>query len=744
MLWANASSFVLLFRSVFGDTFQVGFLYNIAGYDVFLGEVIISILMKATFGIIMTFAKKLANFLRTFFAVLLMLSVVIIFIGVVKNSDFSFMFTPAFTDKEPIWVQILNVAVYAPFMFVGFETVTHSVGELKFPVKKIFGYSAIAIFCGMLVYIILALTATSGTPEGYNNWQDYMQDLPNLSGIATIPVFYNSWKYLGDAGIWLIGIAAFSALATGVMGFHRAGARVLAIMATEGLLSKKLARVNKHGVPVRANITLLLVSVPVFFVGRTAIGWNADVSTFAAAIVYAYISICTFKSAPKNLNPFVRKSGIAGLISMIVIVCFLLIPNVFAKNVLSRESYILLTVWSLLGMIYYWFVFWKDKNHRFGKSTVMWLVMVGILFFSTAMWSQANLIEELIKNYNLERLPSILVWDNIIQFFSCFIAIIFLFSLFTIMMNRERELNLKYESSEQSKNKIISENELLTEFTVKLQSQNLEIERQRANIEHQKNEIQSSINYAYNIQQALLTPETIVNKVFPDNFLLYLPRDVVSGDFYWVEQFGDYKVCIVADCTGHGVPGGFMSMLGITNLNYIVGRVLEPNEILNKLREAIIKSLRQKTKESDEQSTSNISRNCDGLDAAVYVINEKEMTLKYAGANNPLLLIRGNDVQLFKADKMPVGIFIRTDPFKNVEIKLQKGDCLYTFSDGYQDQLNWDTKKKFFSKSLRDLLFNIHDKPMEEQKQILIKTFEDWRGPKDFQVDDILIFGVRI
>ena len=201
--------------------------------------------------------------------------------------------------------------------------------------------------------------------------------------------------------------------------------------------------------------------------------------------------------------------------------------------------------------------------------------------------------------------------------------------------------------------------------------QNEEIHAQAKTIKEQSEEIHDSINYARRIQRSLLTPSKTIATIFPDYFILYKPRNVVSGDYYWVGQFGDNKVSIVADCTGHGVPGGFMSMLGMTNLNYIVGQELRPDEILNKLRNAIITSLRQKDDSiqptGDEKAdrraafamaTEKKDRSQDGMDVAMYVINEKEMTLSFAGANNPLVLIRDGEVQVIKASKMPVGILL--------------------------------------------------------------------------------------
>ena len=283
-------------------------------------------------------------------------------------------------------------------------------------------------------------------------------------------------------------------------------------------------------------------------------------------------------------------------------------------------------------------------------------------------------------------------------------------------------------------------------------AQNEEIQAQAEKIKEQSEEIHDSINYARRIQRSLLTPSKTIASIFPDYFILYKPRNVVSGDYYWVGQFGDNKVSIVADCTGHGVPGGFMSVLGMANLNYIVEQNVSPDVILNHLREAIITNLRQRSDvhtalhdaEHPAAQVDTSDRSRDGMDVAAYVVNEKLMKLSYAGANNPLVLIRGNEVQTLKADRMPVGIHESLEPFTCTTIDIQHGDCIYTFSDGFQDQFGVETGKKFMSRRLRDLLLEIHDQPLAEQKKILNVVYEEWRGPVGNQTDDVVIMGVRI
>jgi len=322
----------------------------------------------------------------------------------------------------------------------------------------------------------------------------------------------------------------------------------------------------------------------------------------------------------------------------------------------------------------------------------------------------------------------VIIFSLIVGLFLVSLLVFYIFRVLKIKKKANAELSVK--------------NNLLAE-------QKEEIEAQRDTIKAQSDEIQDSINYAQRIQRSLLTPDETIAHIFPDHFLLYKPRNMVSGDYYWIGQFGDNKVCIVADCTGHGVPGGFLSVLGMSNLNHIVGQDIRPDAILNHLRESIITNLRQENDEPTDPSDvaailESLDRSRDGMDAAAYVVNEKQMKLSFAGANNPLILIRGNEMQVLKADRMPVGIYTRMVPFNCTTIDIQRGDCFYTFSDGFQDQFGYNSDRKFMSKRLRELLLEIHERPMAEQKEILNLTYEEWRGPASNQTDDVLIFGVRI
>ncbi len=276
---------------------------------------------------------------------------------------------------------------------------------------------------------------------------------------------------------------------------------------------------------------------------------------------------------------------------------------------------------------------------------------------------------------------------------------------------------------------------------VKIEEQRDEIEMQRDLVVKQKNEIIDSINYAQRIQVALLPPESLIFELLDDVFILYKPRDIVSGDFYWIKQVHHYTILVAADCTGHGVPGAFMSMLGISYLNEIVQRreITQANQVLNELRSQIMHSLRQH---------GNPEESKDGIDMAFCVIDEKNQNMQYSGANNPLYLIRENqgtpELEEYKADKMPLGYYQgKATTFTNHDIPLEMGDTFYIFSDGFIDQKGGKNNKKFMTKNFKDLLLDIHEEPMINQKRILDKTITDWMGDNS-QIDDILVIGVRV
>ena len=315
-------------------------------------------------------------------------------------------------------------------------------------------------------------------------------------------------------------------------------------------------------------------------------------------------------------------------------------------------------------------------------------------------------------------------------------------------------------------------NRLLEEQNKEIESQRLVATQQRDRIKKQQQDITDSINYGQRIQKALLPPDKQINKTLKDYFIFYRPKDIVSGDFYWIKQKGNKTIIAAVDCTGHGIPGAFMSMLGVAFLNEIVNKmnILKANEILNQLRDNVVTTLHQASFDNELK---------DGMDISLIIIDEKNKKLQFSGAYNSFYLVREigdqktsdclfsyrsveesveskkmeiipdirNEISCLyeiKADRMPIGSHIKVaESFSNHEIELLKGDTIYIFTDGYTDQFGGTNNKKFTLKRLKDIFIDINEKSMAEQKNDIIENYKKWKG-KEEQLDDILIVGIRI
>lgn len=264
------------------------------------------------------------------------------------------------------------------------------------------------------------------------------------------------------------------------------------------------------------------------------------------------------------------------------------------------------------------------------------------------------------------------------------------------------------------------------------------LEWKNKEITHQKDEITDSINYARRIQDSILAPVHVVKQVIPDSFILYLPKDVVSGDFYWVEEENGHRIFAAVDCTGHGVPGALMSVVGFNLLNRAVKELhlTKPSDILQQLDYGVNKLLRQ----SESENTVK-----DGMDISLCSYLPESRTLQYAGVFNPLYIVRNGQILQVKADKTPIGVNVdgKVDTYTNHEMTMLPGDMIYLFSDGYADQFGGPEGKKFKYKKMRDLLVAISQYSPEEQEVRLRGEFNYWMGGLE-QVDDVLVIGMRV
>ena len=339
-----------------------------------------------------------------------------------------------------------------------------------------------------------------------------------------------------------------------------------------------------------------------------------------------------------------------------------------------------------------------------------------------------------------------------------------------IFRNYRQKKKANYLLNEQKK-QILEKNEELRLLNENLNQQNEEIKSQRDEIKKQRdslakqkeiieiihNELSKSIDYATRLQQSILQEGKILNNYFSEHFVFFKPKDKVSGDFYWWTHIEGHTIVTVADCTGHGVPGAFMSMLGISLLREIVEKeyITHPAVILRRLRKEVIKILKQKGVPGEQK---------DGMDMALISVNHESKTIQFSGANNPLYIITNQELNIkptnnnkrikiaeygktklyeIKPDKMPIAIYENMKNFTMHEIQVKEGDLIYMFSDGFADQFGGPDDKKFKYGRFKKLLLKISSYPLNKQKEILDTTFEEWKGNKE-QIDDVTVLGIKI
>ncbi len=332
---------------------------------------------------------------------------------------------------------------------------------------------------------------------------------------------------------------------------------------------------------------------------------------------------------------------------------------------------------------------------------------------------------------------------------------IFMIILAIVIFSNYRNKQKANKMLEEKNLEILAKNDILQQKKLEIEIHRDEISKNRDTlvekndkIEKQNKHITDSIVYAKRIQSAVLPPKEYMDSILNDYFILFRPRDIVSGDFYWATKKNDKLIVTAVDCTGHGVPGAFMSMLGVSFLNEIINKMDNNEEkitagaILDNLKAGIMKSLRQTGKDNEAK---------DGMDMSLCVVDYQNMILHFAGAHNALYLTRQNQLLQYKADRMPVGIGYRHDePFTNNEIEIFNNDICYLFSDGYTDQFGGKDGRKYSAKNFKDLITNICLQPLDKQKEIMEQEFENWmnyldkKGEKYEQLDDVLVMAFKI
>ncbi len=362
----NATALNLIMRSVFGNAFQFGIHYSIAGYEVYFGEMLLAIGAMIFFMYINSLGVIFTGKIQTFMTLILLGGIIIVMSGAILSPNVSSenlqpMFHPISSNfSKGIFAQIIAVFVTGPQSFVGFDTVPQLMEEAKFSSDRVKVVMDTSIICGGFVYIALTLIACSAFPVIYSSWPEYINDMPYLSGISGIASLSASYTVMGKAGLFIITCSVITAMLTGIVGFYTATSRLLFSMARDGMIPKWFAYINKNGVPTHAGLFCTAVSSLTCLMGRAVMGWVFDMASIGASIGFAYTSISAAKYAWHEKRIDILIFGILGFILSLGMGILLLVPVPGLNVSLGHESYVLLIIWSLLGIVFYrWSRFWR-------------------------------------------------------------------------------------------------------------------------------------------------------------------------------------------------------------------------------------------------------------------------------------------------------------------------------------------------------------------------------------------------
>ncbi len=351
----NGTALALIGRNLLSNVFQFGFHYTVAGYDIYLGEILLAVAALIFFGWLSIRGVKTSGVLQTILAMALVGGVLIVCAGALFGSKASFAnLSPGFYPEKGKLAGVLAVVAVAPWAFVGFDTVPQAAEEFKFPQKKAKAIMVVSILFGAFVYIALNTVTAAVVPEGYSSWVEYVNDLPNLTGLKSLPTFYAAYTLFGNAGLVFLGIAVLGAILSGICGFYMATSRLLYSLANEKVLPAAFGRLHpRHKTPVTAILFVMVISLIAPFFGRTALNWIVDMSSLGAAIGYGYTSASAWKFAKEEGSRSVMITGVIGVILALVFAVLLLIPLPGLNCSLGKESYICLIIWCVLGAAFY-------------------------------------------------------------------------------------------------------------------------------------------------------------------------------------------------------------------------------------------------------------------------------------------------------------------------------------------------------------------------------------------------------
>ena len=389
IFWANATSIPLFARFFLHAVFKRWHLFNVFGYEVYLGEALVTLAVMWLVGLLCIKSKKATATLLVAMVLLFTAGITFCFAAAMLGCRRSGMsMSPAFLPDTSVLRQVIRIAFISPWAFIGFETISHSAEEYKFKHSNMFRVLVISAAVTTALYIFIILMSITAYPAGCTGWMDYIGRLDEFEGIAGLPAFYAANHYLGGAGVNILMLSLLSLVLTSLIGMLRVLSRLCYAVAQDGILPRRFAALNDKQIPVNAILLVLVVSLPIPFLGRTAIGWIVDATTFGATMIYGFVSVAVFKASGQE---GIKKNRIISGFCLFILVAFavfLLFPSFFSDYTIATETYVLMAFWSFLGVLYFNRVIRKDHDRKFGKAIVVWLSLLVFIVLMAMTWAE--------------------------------------------------------------------------------------------------------------------------------------------------------------------------------------------------------------------------------------------------------------------------------------------------------------------------------------------------------------------
>ena len=420
IFWANATSIPLFARYFLQGVFKFGYLYTIFGFEVYLGEALATLLVIVLVALLCAKSKMATARCMEILALVFTVGITVCFVAAMAGQRGSGMtMEPAFLPDTNAIRQVVRIAFISPWAFIGFESVSHSAAEYRFKHSNMFRVLVISLTITTALYIFVVLLSVSAYPEGCSSWLDYISRLDEFEGIAGLPAFYAANYYLGAAGVHILMASLMALVLTSLIGMLRAVSRLCYAVAQDGILPERYAVLSEKQIPVNTILLVVLVSLPIPFLGRTTIGWIVDTTTIGAVILYGFASVAVFKVSGQEKRKKDRLISGIYLIILVAFMAFLLFPGLFGDHTMSTETYALLTGWSIVGLFFFNGVIRKDHARNFGKAIIVWIALLAFIMIMASTWaervnevSENIIVEDIHRYYDGEADSKILSMDE--------------------------------------------------------------------------------------------------------------------------------------------------------------------------------------------------------------------------------------------------------------------------------------------------------------------------------------------